>query len=443
MIVFTSEQQNALDLVDSGNNVFITGPGGTGKSVVVREILRRYPDDTILLAPTGISALNIGGVTIHSAFRLPFHLICEDDWGKIQKETRMLFDRKGPVERIIIDEISMVRLDVFKAIDQMLRRIRKNAKPFGGLQIIVVGDFYQLPPVITNQEKEVYHKYFKSLYCFGDITWTMANFQPAILTKSMRQDNMILTEMLDNIRTGKNLSESLEFFNIAGTSNTDEVYENDPTYVCTTNSDADYVNSQMYNSLDTREVVYYGKLDGNFSGQKPSPMTLKLRFGTKVIVTANGVDHKNGQIGYVVSTDKNSIKIISEDSEEEINIPLYTWEEKEYRVNPETGKLAVVTVGKYTQLPVKMGWGITVHKSQGQTLSNMILDIGRGAFCHGQTYVALSRMKDISGFALVKKLSRNDIIIDDEVREFYENGCVAIKMEDLHHPVFAGIMGKV
>lgn len=420
------DQSAIVKKVLSGKNIFIDGPGGVGKSVTVNHIRQHFSDSTIFLAPTGIAALNIDGATIHSTFKFPFGVLWKKDHSNINEKSRELFDKDGPITRIVIDEISMVRVDLLRAIDQQLRKIRRlKHSPFGGIQIIVVGDFYQLSPVLTPKDKKYFNEHFESPFAFTDSTWAEANFEHCPLTKIMRQSDESFISNLMKIRNkAKGWEDAIAFFNETCTKNKESVLDEDPVFLCTTNKAADTINQENYKDLDGEERKFLGIKKGKFSAE-PSPFELKLKFGTKVIFTANSDDFKNGQTGYVTGFLGNKIEVLLEHNEKTLFVEQYRWEEKEYGASKDKG-LYQYPVGSYSQYPLKHGWAATIHKCQGQSLNNGIIHLGYGAFCHGQTYVALSRMRTLDGLALFSNILKKDIIVDESIHEFYENGCKGI-----------------
>lgn len=422
-------QSYAMKKVIEGKNLFIDGPGGVGKSVLVREIKSRFEDSTVFLAPTGIAALNIQGATIHSTFKFPFNVLSKRDYYKINTKAEKLFDKNGPVKRIVIDEISMVRIDLLTAIDHQLRKIRRLNQPFGGLQVIVVGDFFQLPPVLTDKDKRQFaEEGFNSVYCFSGSTWSSANFEHIELTKIMRQSDETMISNLMKIRKKEDgWQQSVQFFNKIGLNNKEAVLDEDPVFLCSTNAAADAINALNYDELDEEEKVFFGSKSGRFHGE-PSPYELRLKYGTKVIITANTDSYKNGQVGYVIGFIGDKIEILLEDTEEKILIDRYTWEDIDYSVSP-SGALQRNVMGRYTQYPIKHGWAITIHKAQGQSLNYAMIDLGRGSFESGQTYVALSRLRTLEGLALTTGIHNRDIIVAPEILEFYENGCKGIGLD--------------
>jgi ATP-dependent DNA helicase PIF1 len=417
-------QQSVLNDIIAGKNVYIGGAGGVGKSYLLRHLVKQFVSSSVLIAPTGIAALNIGGATAHRTFRLPIHIHTKKDHQPNQKAEE-LFSKDGPVKRLIMDEVSMFRSDVFTTMDQQLRKIRRINKPFGGLQVIVVGDFFQLSPVVSNQERDTFYQEYDSEFCFDTSSWAEADFQYRELTEIMRQSDVEMISHLNNIRKKtKDYQDSVLFFNDIGIRNQVSVLDTDPVFLCATNASAHAVNMNNYDELDGREHVFYAKKEGDFRDE-PSPREIRLKHGTKLICCANTGDLFNGQVCYFLDMIDGKMRVLVESTEREVLVDRYTWNAIDYTRSAD-GSLATVPIGSYTQFPFKYGWGITVHKSQGMTLENAAIDPGNGFFAHGQAYVALSRLKSLEGLALMKELRFNDIIVDKRVVDFYAGGCKGI-----------------
>lgn len=424
-MALNKKQVEKFNLIAEGKNVFISGGGGVGKSYLVKEVMAKYPDDTILLAPTGIAALNIGGSTIHSAFKFPLSILGKKHYSRIQKKAYTLFENESPIKRIVIDEISMVRADVLEVMDQQLRRITKKNIPFGGYQIIAVGDFFQLPPVLTQRDKAIFYDIYDSEFAFGGNAWAGANFHYGDeLDEIMRQKDGVFIQNLQKVRKKLvKFEESIKFFNMIAKHNTKELLDNDPVFLCTTNKSADLINADNYDNLDYEEHSFKAEITGEFK-ERPSPQELKLKYGAKIIFTSNTDDFKNGETGYVVGFLDKKIHVIKESDESDVFVEPFKWEQRENTITK--GKLSSYPVGSYTQYPVKLGWAVTIHKSQGMSLDNVVIDLGRGCFCSGQLYVALSRIKTLDGVGLIRDIRPSDAIVSKEVKEFYDNDCKGI-----------------
>lgn len=439
-MILTEKQQRAVDLAASGKNVFITGPGGVGKSVVVNMIRNKKRGSTVVVAPTGIAALNIDDAsTIHKTFLLPFHMMTT--YNMIPKDpVRKLFE-DGTVKTLIIDEISMVRADIFVAMDKMLQSCRKNKKPFGGIQVIAVGDFYQLSPVLIGKDKEPFERLYSSVYSFDTDSWRDLGMETIELTEVMRQDDVKFISLLQSIRTkDKKYMESLYELNEIGLSN-EEVDEDNTIFLCSTNKDADNINTTRLYELDTEEYIFDAEIEGEYSGE-PAPKELALKVGCRVLILLNGTNYVNGSRGEVMEITKDIIFVKLDKCGNTVSITKNTWTEKQFSLKQvdgseenihesevnelnnsvETGKQVVSkTIGTYKQFPLKLGYACTVHKSQGCTFDSAIILNGRGFFAHGQLYVALSRIRSLAGLGIMNVIQPREVIVDREIVKFYKD----------------------
>lgn len=422
--LFNKKQRIAWDAVLSGQNVYIGGLGGVGKSFLLNSIRQYLGDRAVFLAPTGIAALNIRGSTLHSTFSLPLGVCTTNHQNKVSSKTQALFE-DDVVKTIVIDEISMVRADVLACIDNKLRLIKRKNIPFGGIQIVVVGDFGQLSPVVKNygNEANVFFNNFDSPYCFTTDTWSASNFININLTEVIRQSDEELIGHLQKIHSrSEGFRDSIEYFNdnclldnkLRRGVDPDELEEM-ATFLTTTNKSANAINEDNYESLEGEEEIYHGRVFGDFR-EEPAPKVLKLKIGTKVMITANDETYHNGEIGYVSEMGRDYIDVMVDENNTH-RVKPFTWINNEYR-RASNGGLILEEKGKYTQFPIKHGYALTIHKSQGCTLDNAIIHIPK-AFCHGQTYVALSRVKTLEGITLIEKLAPSDVIFDKEVADFY------------------------
>lgn len=411
------KQQLTIDKALAGENLFITGPGGVGKSVVINELKARMRGSAVLLAPTGIAALNIGGATLHRTFGLPFSIASEEDWSPFGQCTDLFSD--DVVETIIIDEVSMVRADQFIAIDQKLRRVKGFPNlPFGGLQVILVGDFFQLPPVLTNQEASTYIEFFDSIFCFNTDTWDDLNPMVIQLDQVMRQEDKITVRALNAIRQGKKAPAVLQWINQKCW---DTDVSEDAVTLCTTNARAGEVNSMFYDKNTNPELTFTANITGTFN-ERPVDNYLKVKRGCRVVICANNNanGYSNGQAGevidYIADSDEPYI-LVKLDNGSTVKVERHEWESITYKI--VNRKLTKMVVGTFSQFPLKLGYAVTIHKSQGMTLDECIIDLGNGAFTHGQTYVALSRIRSFDKMLLECEIQQSDIIVDAEVIDFY------------------------
>lgn len=413
------KQQYAYEQVLRGQNLFISGPGGVGKSVLVHKIRDNLEDGTIFLAPTGIASQNIQGSTIHRTFKLPLGFLGKSARSHVNQKTRELFEG-DQIKRIVIDEISMVRADVFTAIDRMLRSIKKKNVPFGGLQIIVVGDFFQLPPVLKerSQESEFFYEDFTSIFAFDTDSWRDAGFHTIELTQIMRQSDKQFIFALNSIRQkDENSNLSLKFLNKIGSQ---KEQSEDTIVLCSTNADADTVNKHHYDLIDSEEKIYYGEKSPNYK-DAPVPMEIPMKVGMKVLICANSPEetYYNGQTGVITRMTDNSIFVKCDDEVGEVVVTRFTWQEYEYsNVN---GNIMCMPVGKFVQFPIKYGYALTIHKCQGLSLAKAVIYTGRGCFAHGQAYVAFSRVRTLDGLSVMENVGYNEIIVDSRVKKFYDD----------------------
>lgn len=420
------ESKHAYELMQGASScIFITGKAGTGKSHLLRHFIQKTKKRAVLLAPTGLAALNIGGQTIHSFFHFPPHIINLDDITLVRE--RELYRR---VDTIVIDEVSMVNANLMDAIDVFMRKNgRDSSKPFGGAQIILFGDLFQLPPIITSRaDNEFFSFHYASVFFFDARVFRELPIQVVELQKNYRQNDRAFIELLNAVRTNQ-LSDSQQVF-------LNSRYN--PTYVppdndffitlTTTNQRADTINTSKLRSLCTEEYAYTGEIEGKFDSF-PTDSTLKLRKGAQVMFARNDTNKRwvNGTFGRVAGLDKGHIEV-----EVPSNGYLYTyrveketWEKLRYKFSPDTGRIATEVIGKFTQYPIKLAWAITIHKSQGQTFDKIIIDLTGGAFEHGQVYVALSRCRTLEGMVLKTEIWRNDILkVQSRVIEFMSQICL-------------------
>ncbi|MGA0256327.1 MAG: ATP-dependent DNA helicase [Saprospiraceae bacterium] len=418
-----NEEFNAiLDLVEKGENLFITGRAGTGKSTLLSILKRTTRKNAAILAPTGIAALNVGGQTIHSFFRFPPKLM---DGSELGKRRNHKFYKKLQV--LIIDEISMVRADMMDNIDIFLRNNIEEPRPFGGVQLIVFGDLFQLPPVVASQfEKQLIQERYGSPYFFAaQVFRDSLELRMIELHTVYRQTERRFINLLDNIRTRQFDYDDLEEINQRYQA---EAEENELAItLCATNAKVNKINSEMLKQISHQSFEYTASISGNFSPSNfPTDQFLWLKVDAQVMFVKNDQEGRfvNGTLGRVVELDYDKVVVASSESGEikYIEVEREEWEMIRYEIdssNPE--KFTTNTTGTFKQYPLRLAWAITIHKSQGKTFDNIIIDLGKGAFDYGQTYVALSRCRTLEGIILQKKISPSDIMVDQRIVDYYEN----------------------
>lgn len=416
--------QFALDLMEkTKKNLFITGRAGTGKSTLLHLFRNTTRKKVVVLAPTGIAALNVAGQTIHSFFGFPAKLIPQQDIKK--RRDRRLYER---MEVLIIDEISMVRADLLDNIDYFLRINRSVNEPFGGLQVIFFGDLFQLPPVVTSQEEQIYFRttyetpFFFSANVLLDLNFEMETLE---LRRVYRQEARRFVRLLDAVRLNKLDWDDLEELN----ERHEPDFEGDDLYITlsTRNDIADKLNERKLNDIAAREMVYAAATDGDFDPrQYPTEAQLRLRIGAQVMFIKNDQKREfvNGTIGKVVNLELDKIEVQIEDREgnpKKITVEPFTWNILRYKINENnTQNIETETIGSFKQYPLKLAWAMTIHKSQGKTFDRIMIDLGSGAFEHGQTYVALSRCRTLEGIVLKQKIRPQDVRVDERIIEFYD-----------------------
>ena len=394
----------------SSKNIFITGKAGTGKSSLIRYLKNNTKKNLVLLAPTAIAALNINAKTIHSFFNFPFHIITKTD---IKKHYNKRLINK--IDTMLIDEASMLRPDIMDAIDLTLQVTRENKQSFGGIQMVLVGDLYQLPPVITNDEIKI----MSSLYPNGHFFFnsnvfkntTISKFE---LTKIYRQDDQKLIKLLDKVRNASLNEDDLSSFN-KRIVDEDWIVPEEVLTLSTNNIKVDSINASNLKNIDSKEYVYHADIEGKYTGA-PVDAELKIKVGAQVMLVKNGENWVNGTLAIIDSLSKDEIHIKIKD--EVYKLEKEKWEKFEYKIS--NNKIIPSVSATFIQYPLKLAWAATIHKCQGQTFEKVMIDMDFGAFAHGQTYVALSRVVSLNGLFLRKPLKIEDFIFNPVIKEFLE-----------------------
>jgi len=419
-ITISDEYQFVLDTLEhTEQSVFVTGRAGTGKSTLLNLFRKTTKKKVIVLAPTGVAALNVKGQTIHSFFGFPPRPDFESHISK-RKYRKMYLQ----MEILIIDEISMVRADILDGIDKFLRINRDRNIPFGGVQVAFFGDLFQLPPVVANHmERMKFSTQYESPYFFSaEVINRDFDLEIIELRKIYRQDNRHFIRLLEAIRSNTIDYDDLEDLN----ERFDPDFKSEDFYITLTsrNKTAAEVNKRELASLEGMSYYFNAKIDGKFESRLfPTDGTLELKLGAQVMFIRNDVvnrNYVNGTIGIVRSITQEKVIVEIESAEgdlKKIEVDREDWEILKYRVS-NTGAIESEVIGTFSQLPLKLSWAVTIHKSQGKTFNKVIIDMSGGAFEHGQTYVALSRCKTLEGIVLRTKLTPRDVMVDPRIVDY-------------------------
>ncbi|MGL5260828.1 MAG: ATP-dependent DNA helicase, partial [Bacteroides sp.] len=398
--------QNVLQLVKHTNqSIFLTGKAGTGKSTLLKYICKHIKKKHVVLAPTGIAAIHVGGSTLHSFFKLPFHPLLPGDpklnlqkgqiheFFKYKKEHRKIIRE---VELIIIDEISMVRADIIDTIDTILRVYSQNLRtPFGGKQVLFVGDVFQLEPVVTSDIRQLMQRAYPSPYFFSAHVFRQINLVSIELQKVYRQSDPVFLNILNNIRTATVQPTELQLLNTRYNVDLKESKEELYITLATKRDNVDFINENKLASLPGDPVIAYGTVSGEFpSNSLPTSLELTIKVGAQIIFVKNDTDKRwvNGTIGVITGIDEesNTIYVVTENGEEH-DVKPEVWRNLKYTFNEDKKEIESEELGTFEQYPIRLAWAITIHKSQGLTFKKVVIDFSGGVFTGGQAYVALSR----------------------------------------------------
>lgn len=425
------ELELAWEFVNNTNrSIFLTGKAGTGKTTFLHRLKMNSLKRLVVVAPTGVAAINAKGVTIHSFFQMPFGPILPDTNLNASKGFNRKFSKTKiniikSMDLLVIDEISMVRADLLDGIDRTLRRFRNRNKVFGGVQVLMIGDLQQLSPVIKEQEWDLLKHIYPNGFFFSSKAFTECNAITIELKHIYRQENPKFIEILNEIRNNTLSLKAADELNKRYIPNFTP--EPDAGYISLTthNNKAEATNNQELNKITTKPYTYKAEVDGKFPEYAfPNKERLELKVGAQVMFVKNDSSPEkryfNGKIGKVILLDADEVVVHCPDDDFNINVTPEIWENINYSVDIETKAITEEKIGSYTQMPLRLAWSITIHKSQGLTFEKAIID-AQGAFAHGQTYVALSRCKSLEGLVLKSKINSGQIINDINVKSFNEN----------------------
>jgi len=418
--------KKALELMENTSaNVFITGRAGTGKSTLLTYFRDTTNKKVVVLAPTGVAALNVKGQTVHSFFRFKPNITLD----KVRKKYKKKNNIYAKLDAIVIDEISMVRADLLDCADKFMRLNGKNRKlPFGGAQVIFIGDLYQIPPVVTSSEREIFKTLYNSQYFFDAKVFPLLNMKFVELEKVYRQEDENFIDLLNAVRNNSANEYHLQALNKRFRPNFDPKLKDFFIYLTTTNKLAEEINRKQLAKIKGENYLYEGVLTGEFGKRSlPTKVELKFKRGAQIMMVNNDSDGRwvNGSVGKIVKIKKkkrdDDIVLVKLNSGETVRVFPYLWKVFRFKVDKNTGRLVSETVGTFRQYPFMLAWAVTIHKSQGKTFDKVVIDIGRGTFCHGQVYVALSRCTSLQGLVLKKRLEKKHIFMDWRVVRFLTN----------------------
>lgn len=427
--------QKALQIIQfTRRSLFLTGKAGTGKSTFMRHIAATIKKKHIILAPTGIAAINAGGSTLHSFFKLPFHPLLPNDKRYSNRNIRDTLKYNGEktkllreVELIIIDEISMVRADIIDFIDKVLRIYNRNMRePFGGKQLLLVGDIYQLEPVIKEEERQLLRPFYPSNFFFDAQVFREMQLIAVELKKVYRQRDAQFITLLDHIRTSNVSDSDLRLLNAQVNAEIGAEAGRLSITLSGRRDTVDYINEKQLNTLPDQPTIFYGHIEGEFPDSSlPTPMELEVKTGAQVLFIKNDKERRwvNGTLGTIIGfgDEEDGIIYVRTEDGRDFDVQREIWSNVRYTFNEKEQKIEEEEIGSYQQFPLRLAWAITVHKSQGLTFNNVKIDFTGGVFAGGQTYVALSRCTSLQGISLQEPIRRENIFVRTEVTNFARN----------------------
>ena len=427
--------QKALQIIQfTRRSLFLTGKAGTGKSTFMRHIAATIKKKHIILAPTGIAAINAGGSTLHSFFKLPFHPLLPNDKRYSTRNIRDTLKYNGEknkllreVELIIIDEISMVRADIIDFIDKVLRIYNRNMRePFGGKQLLLVGDIYQLEPVIKEEERQLLRPFYPSNFFFDAQVFREMQLIAVELKKVYRQRDAQFIALLDHIRTSHVSDSDLRLLNAQVNAEIGAEAGRLSITLSGRRDTVDYINEKQLNTLPDQPTIFYGHIEGEFpESSLPTPMEWEVKTGAQVLFIKNDKERRwvNGTLGTIIGfgDEEDGIIYVRTEDGRDFDVQREIWSNVRYTFNEKEQKIEEEEIGSYQQFPLRLAWAIPVHKSQGLTFNNVKIDFTGGVFAGGQTYVALSRCTSLQGISLQEPIRRENIFVRTEVTNFARN----------------------
>lgn len=421
-IKLSEEQEEIFNLVETTNeNYYVTGKAGTGKSVLLQYFVDNSGKRVVVVAPTGVAALNVNGQTIHSFFKMPFDI--DLDELKVDYKLREILRN---IDTVVVDEVSMVRVDLMEAMSRKLQIARKNDEPFGGVQMVFFGDLYQLPPVVTDGQLDRYFKHnYGGYYFFNAPSIKKSDLNIRELNNIFRQKDQEFKEILNAIRTGTIKESQLSTLN-----ERTKAIKPDSGFITLAghNSTVSAINHKKLSELPGDAREYVAEIWGNITESSfPTEKKLKLKIGSQVMMLKNDTEKPrrwvNGTLGVVTKLTADLVRVNIDGVEHTITPA--TWSKVQYDYDHEERKLTKNVISEFKQLPIRLAWAITIHKSQGQTYQSVAVDLSEGAFAHGQTYVALSRCVSLEGLYLDSPVKRDDVIVDPDIVNFMKKADIA------------------